>query len=102
MGPGIYGNEPVEVDCGMDRNEVDGHTAYFTDGYSDGYGAGYDAADREEASNPECPDKTAAGEYKKGWTKGYKEGYRDRLDAVVVPMSDDEDEDMFGSPRKRP
>lgn len=94
---GLYPDDEI-VDCGMDRNEVDGHTAYFTDGFSDGYGAGYDAAAREEASNPECPDKTAAGEYKKGWVKGYKEGYRDRLDAVVVPMSDDEedDEDMFG------
>lgn len=89
----LYGGE--EVDCGMDRNE-NGTTAYYTDEYCDGYSAGYDAAARREASNPECPDKTAAGEYKKGWTKGYKEGYRDRRDAVVVSMSADEDEDMFG------
>ena len=56
---GLYPDDEL-VDCGMDRNEVDGNTAYFTDGYCD--------------------------------------GYMDRLDAVVVPMSDDEedDEDMFG------
>ena len=80
----LYGGK--EVDCSADRNEVDGDTAAFTDGYCDGYGAGYIAADKKAAADPECPDKTAAPEYKKGWEKGYATGYREGLDAVVIPM----------------